>query len=325
MRLASARPVNPEAHDAYLRGSYHHDKLTREDLDTAERYFELALEKDPSYAPAYAGLSNVWAGRRQMAFVSPDEGGAKAKAAALQAVALDDTSAEAHEALAGIRTWTEWDWAGAEPEYRRALELDPNYALAHAYYALFLANMGRIDEAIPHSERALELDPFNALFHGLYSGCLNRARRYDDAIAAARTALAMQPGLTVARGHLQLALFSKGMRDEQLAYQRQLFAGDPELIGALEQGLAEAGYEGAQRRIADVLASRYEKDGTGRVRQVAEHYLFAGDYDRAMDLLERAFEFHDPSLAGIGVLPIWDPLRSDPRFQDLLRRMNFPE
>jgi TolB-like protein/Tfp pilus assembly protein PilF len=321
-RLAGARPVDPEAHDAYLKGTYYHDSLTREDLDTAERYFELAMEKDPSYAPAYAGLSNVWAGRRQMGFVSPDEGGAKAKAAALQAVALDDTSAEAHEALAGIRTYTDWDWAGAEPEYRRALELDPNYATTHAYYGVFLANMGRIDEAIPHSERALDLDPFNALFHRLYSGCLNRARRYDDAIAAARTALAMQPG--IARGQLQLALFSKGMRDEQLAYQRQLFAGDPELIGALEQGLAEAGYEGAQRRIADVLASRYENSGMGDVRRLAIHYVYAGDHGRAMDWLERAFEVHTPALVGIGSLPIFDPLRPDPRFQDLLRRMNLP-
>ena len=168
-RLASARPVNPEAHDAYLKGSYHWKKLTPEDLDTAESYFELALEKDPSYAPAYAGLAWVWAVRQQMGIAPPHEAGPKAKAAALQAVELDDSSAGAHEALATVRTWTDWDWAGAEPEWRRALELDPNAANAHAYFAHFLAITGRIDEAVPHSERALELDPFNALFHALYA------------------------------------------------------------------------------------------------------------------------------------------------------------
>ncbi len=324
-RLARARPVNPEAHDAYLKGSVHWDKLTREDLDTAESYFELALEKDPTYAPAYAGLATVWAARQQMGLTAPHEAGPKAKALALQAIALDDSSAIAHHALAAVRTWTDWDWAGAEPEWRRALELDPNRANTHAYFAHFLAIMGRVDEAIPHSERALELDPFNALFRGMYTRVLYNARRYDDAIAAARTALAMQPGLPVGPGSLQDVLISKGMRDELLAFQRNWFAGDPELVGAFEQGLAEAGYEGAQRRIAGLLAARYEKSGRGRMPSIARHYFYAGDYDRAIEWLEKAYEVHDPGLPYVGFSPIYDPLRSDPRFQDLLRRMNFPE
>jgi TolB-like protein len=211
--LTRTRTVNPEAHDAYLKGSYHWNKLTPEDLDTAQRYFELALAKDPSYAPAYEGLARVWAGRQQMSLTPPHEAGPKAKAAALQAIVLDDISAGVHQALAGIRTWTDWDWAGAELEYRRALEIDPNHAITHAYFAHFLAIMGRVDEAIPHSERALELDPFNALFHGLYSKVLYFDRRYDDALAAARTALAMQPGLPAARNPLQDTLISMGMRD----------------------------------------------------------------------------------------------------------------
>jgi tetratricopeptide (TPR) repeat protein len=322
--LAGARPVNPEAHDAYLKGSYHWDKLTPEDLDTAERYFELALEKDPSYAPAYAGLAGVWAGRRQLGYTALYEAGPKAKALALQAVALDDSSAMAHEVLAAIRTWTDWDWAGAEPEWRRALELDPNFALAHAFYAHFLANVGRIDEAVSHSERALELDPFNALFHGMYATVLSGDRRYEEAIASARTSLAMQPSMPVARTPLQRALYSNGMRDEHLVYQRDWFVGDPELVAALEQGLTQAGYEGAQRRIADLLAARYKKSGRGRVTGIAQQYLYASDYGRAMDWLEKGFEVRDPNMPYIGFQPIYDPLRSDPRFQDLLRRMNLP-
>jgi TolB-like protein/Tfp pilus assembly protein PilF len=321
-RLAGARLVNPEALDAYFKGSYHWYKTTPEGFDTAERYFNLALEKDPSYGPAYAGLARVWAGRQQMGYTPPHEAGPKAKAFALQAIALDDSSAIAHHALAAVRTWTDWDWAGAEPEWRRALELDPNRADTHAFFAHFLAIVGRTDEAIPHSERAVELDPFNAQFHNMYSNVLRRARRYDDAISAGRTALAMQPVLPP--NAMQGALVAKGMRDEHLTFQRNRFAGDPELVGVLEQGLAEAGYEGAQRRIAGLLAERYEKYGTGLVVNVADYYLYAGDYDRTIDWLEKAFEVRSPAMPYISSCPTYDALRSDPRFQDLLRRMNLP-
>jgi tetratricopeptide (TPR) repeat protein len=340
-RLAAVRTVNPEAHDAYLQGSYHWKKLNPEDLDTAQRYFDLALEIDPSYAPAYAGLAWVWAARQQMQITHPREAGPKAKAAAQRAVELDDGSAGAHEALAVIMTWTDWDWAGAGPEWRRAIELDPNAANAHAYYAHFLIVMGRIDEAVPHSEKALELDPFNALFHGLYSMVLENARRHDDAIAAARTALTLQPNLGMARNALQHAFVSKGMRDENLAVQRERNANDPEREAAFEQGLADAGYEGAYRRLADLLAARYEESGgmpetgvrsaglswRGRVFMpvaIAWRYIYAGDYDSAMDWLEEAYDIHEPALPYIGTSPLYDPLRSNPRFQDLLRRMNLP-
>jgi Tfp pilus assembly protein PilF len=330
-RLAGARPVDPEAHDAYLRGSYYWQKLTREDLDTAERYFNLALEKDPSYAPAYAGLSTMWGGRQQMGYAPAGEAGPKGKAAALQAIALDDTSAAVHEALARRMTWTDWDWAGAEPEWRRALEIDPNSASAHAFFAHFLAITGRIDEAIPHSERSVELDPFNALLHGLYAAVLYHNRRYDEAIATARNALAMQSSLSTGRAVLRGSLYAKGMLDEWLADQRERIAGDPELVSAFEQGLSEAGHEGAFRRLADILAARLEASGgvvaPGIVQgvtpvYVAKHYIFGGVYDRAMDWIEKGYEVHDPGLTYILTDPLYDPLRSDPRFQDLLRRMN---
>jgi serine/threonine-protein kinase len=328
-RLASARPVNPEAHDAYLKGSYHWKTLRREDLETAQRYFELALEKDPSYAPAYEGLAWVWACRQQMGYAPPHEAGPKGKEAALQAIALDDTSAEAHGALGVIKTWTDWDWDGAGQAWRRALELDPNFADAHAYFSHLLAITRRIDEAIPHSERAIELDPFNALFRGLYAMVLDGARRHDEAIAAARSALSMQPNLRPARYALEYSFACSDMRDEHLAFQREWFTGDPELVAALEEGFAEAGYEGAQRRVADFLVERREK--SGRVvgpgygpMAIAPIYLYAGDYERAIDWLETAYEIHGANVPYISFQPLWDPLRSDPRFQDLLRRMNLP-
>ncbi|MCK4962183.1 MAG: protein kinase, partial [Anaerolineales bacterium] len=322
-RLASAQVVNPEAYDAYLKGSYHWKKLTPAGCDTAQRYFELALENDPSYAPAYEGLAWVWAVRQQMGIIPPREAGPNSRAAALQAIALDDNSAGAHVALAVVKTWTDWDWVGAQKAWQRALELNPNDATTQAYYSHFLAIMGRADEAIPHIELALELDPFNALFHSLYAGILNYHRRYEDAVAAARTALATQPDAPVAREQLNLALTAQGMHDEKLAAQRERFAHDSELVAALERGLEEAGYEGAQRRIADVLAARYDKPGGFRARTLAELYFDAGDKDLAVDWFEKAYEEHDPNLPYLG-RPFWDPLRSDPRFLDLLRKMNLP-
>ncbi|MGB7294898.1 MAG: protein kinase [Candidatus Aminicenantales bacterium] len=322
-RLASTRTVNPEAYDAYLKGSYHQQKLTPVDLDTAQRYFELALEKDPAYTLAYAGLAWIWTSRQQMGIASPHETGPKVKAAALRAVSLDDHSAGAHEALGVVKTWTDWDWAGAEPEWRRALELNPNSAQTHAFYSHFLANVGRIDEAAPHIELALKLDPFNALFHSLYASVLMYSRRYDDALASARTALAMQPDAPVALTNLDEALFAMGMREEQLASQRERVAGDPVRVAAFEHGLAEAGYEGVQRRLADFMAARYEQSGRVMAVDIAIKYIFAGDKARAIDWLEKAYEDRDPNLPYLGK-PVWDSVRDDPRFQDLSRRMGLP-
>jgi tetratricopeptide (TPR) repeat protein len=156
---------------------------------------------------------------------------------------LDNTLAEAHYAFAFV-AWREWDWERAETSLQRAIELNPNFPDAHAYYSHLLSIVGREDEALPHSERAIELDPLNALFHGMYAMVLLYHRHYDDAMAAARTALALQPDNSVARGALQDCLIAKGMRDEQLAIQRARIALDPERVAAFERGLEEGGYEG---------------------------------------------------------------------------------
>ena len=331
-RLTSGRTVNPKAYEAFLKGTYHWQKLTPGDLDTAQRYFELALAEDPAYAPTYQGLAWVWAARQQMAITAPSEAGPKAKAAALKAIAVDESSAEAHVALAVVRSWTDWDWAGAEPEWRRALELNPNDANTHAYYAHFLANVGRVDEAVPHAERALELDPFNALYHAMHGVVLEYQRRYDDALAAAERAQQIQPDLRVALTVAQKVFMVKGMREEQLAQQRLRIANDPGRVAAFERGFAEGGYEGAQRALADLLAARYEKAGgvpdagTSRVYLpggIALRYLDAGEHSRALDWLEEAYRVHDPNVTYIGT-PLWDPVRSDPRFQALARRIGIP-
>jgi len=321
-RLASSRQVNPKAYEAYIQGRLAWYKSTSQDLETALQHFESALQIDPNYALAHTGVALVWVRRNQKRLVSRTTAIQHGKAAAEKAVELDKTLAEAHYALALIRAWSEWDWEGAEIAFQLAIKLNPNFPDVHAFYSHFLSHMGRNDEALPHIERALELDPLNAMFYGMYAIVLHYQRRFDDSIAAARTALAMQPNQSIARTALQAGFIANGMRDEQLAMQQARIARDPERVAAFEQGLEEGGYEGAQRSIADVVAARYEKSGKGAIG-IAKRYLDAGDYDRAIDWLEKAYEKHDPSMPYIG-MALYDPLRSDLRFQDLLRKMNLP-
>jgi len=280
---------------------------------------------DPNYALAHVGVALVWVGRYQMRLAPRNEAVPLAKAAVQKALELDSTLAEAHYALALIRTWSEWDWNGAEKAFQQAIKLNPNFPDVRAYYSNLLVYFGRNEEALSQIERAIELDPFNALFHGLYGYVLVYQRRYDDAIAAANTGLALQNNI-VARSALQYAYIMKGMRDEQLVIQRARIGLDQERAAAFDRGLKEGGYQGAQRGVADVLASRYGTTGKWvfSAQTIALRYLDAGDYDKAIDWLEKAYEDRDPQLPYIGRPTYWDPLHSYPRYQDLLRRMNLP-
>jgi TolB-like protein/Tfp pilus assembly protein PilF len=322
-RFARASQVNPEAYDAYLKGHYQVVKLTRVGIDAAQSYFELALEKDPNFALAYSGIAFVWAARGQMGIMPARDARERQREAATRALALDDSCVEARFMMAGVMAWGDWDWKGAETEFLRIIKLDPQYAMAHAYYAHLLAIMGRYDEAVSHMELALELDPFNALFHSLHAGVLNFIARYDEAMSAARTALSLQPDLPTGRSQLRHALVALGRYDEHLALLREETADDPELLKALERGFQEAGYQGAQRRMADVLALRHEQQGSPRAMAIAGRYFRAGDYYLAIEWFEKAYDDHEPNLPYLG-RPFWDPLRSFPRFQDLLRKMNLP-
>jgi TolB-like protein/Tfp pilus assembly protein PilF len=322
-RLAGARPIDPEAHDAYLKGSYHWPRLTPEDLDTAERYFELALEKDRSYGAAYAGLAMVWACRQQMGLVPALEAGPRANAAALRALELDSTLAEAHYAVGSVRTYVDWDWQDGEAAFRRAIALNPSYAFARASYSHLLMITRRPDEALTQIERALELDPFNPLLQGFYGMDLCFVRRYDDCIAECQEVLKTVPNNWLALGGLWQASYKKGMYEEALAAAKAYYTtvGYRQAVEALERGYAEGGYPEAMRLAAETLAA----DSTFvRPLELAVLYTYAGNNERALEWLERSFQAHDPGVPYIGIAARFDPLRDHPRFQDLLRRMNLP-
>ncbi|MEE8509215.1 MAG: tetratricopeptide repeat protein [Myxococcota bacterium] len=288
---------------------------------------ELALEKDPNYALAYVGIAQVWGSRQVFGIAPPHEAGPRVKAAAEKAIEFDSTLAEAHHRLASIRTWVEWDWEGGETAFRRAIQLKPNYPTARAIYSHYLIMMGRPDEAMAQIERALELDPFNESFQGFYALDLLIARRYDEAIAQLQNALKTAPNNPMLHTGLRDAFLAKGMYDEALAEWKALFftPGERGLPEAMDSGYAEGGFREAVRRTAETWAARSDTiyvPATG----VAALFAAAGEHPRALDWLERGFQVRHPNITGIGigVGPISDSLRDDPRFQNLLRRMNLP-
>jgi len=325
-RLANARQVNPEAYDACLKGSYHWKKLTPAELDTAQRYFELALEKDPSYAPAYSGISFVWMARATAtaAATMPHEAAPKSREAAIRSLELDSTLAEPHFALAGIATWYEWDWDTAEREFHLALDLNPNFADAHCFYGLFLTAMGRLTEARAQMERALELDPFNFMYQSYLGIAYERSRRFDEAITQYRKGLALEPNFVDALAGLRNSFHMKGMYEEALDATKRIFVarGEHDVAEALERGNAEGGYSEAMRRAAKSMAAR---SNLAYALRIATLYTFAGEKERALDWLEKAYQERLQNMIYLRVYPKWDPLRDDPRFLDLLRRMNLPE
>jgi TolB-like protein/Flp pilus assembly protein TadD len=322
-RLATTHTVNPEAYEAYLKGMQCSYRLTPQDLGAALEYFELALKKDPNYAPAYAGVSFVWIDRQQAGYTAPREAGPKAKAAALKAIELDSTLGEGHAALAAFDYLYEWDWAGAEAEFKRAIELNPNFPDVRSLFSHYLMIMKRPEEAMAEIQRALQLDPLNELVHIHHGFLLESAGRYDEAIVQWRNLLRTSPQNPMAHGSLSYDLFRKAKYEESLAELNAYYAGDREMNEALTQGYAQSGYRGAMIRAADLLAAR------GRTtyvlpNDIAQLYAIAGEKVQALEWLEKGFEARDPNMPYLDLYPEFETLRSEPRFQALLRRMNLP-
>jgi serine/threonine-protein kinase len=323
-RLASTRPVNPEAYEAYLMGLSHAVKMTRPDLDTAEKYFDLALARDPGYALAYVGLSKVWSLRQQVGFVARKEAAPREKAAAEKALELDPGLPEAHERLA-IHYSRDWNWGAADSEYQRAIELGPNLAEARAAYSWHLFRMKHPVEARAQIQRAIELDPLNEQVRGFYAGTLEFSHRFAEAEVENRNILETNPNSPMATAGLARVLHELGRYEDTVAAERRRLAarGDTDIEAALIRGYSEGGYRRAMRHAADAMAARSRATGLESY-YVAQLYKRAGATSQAIEWLEKALDAHDPNVSYMGVNPIFDDLHSDPRFQNLLRRMNLP-
>jgi len=324
-RLASARPVNPEAYELYLKGRYQWNKRTEEGLKKSLEYFQQAIRVDPSYALAYSGVADCYEVLANNAFVLGTEAYPKARVAALKALELDDSLAEAHTSLAMVFFDYEWDREGAQREFRRAIELNPGYATAHHWYALTLAWVGRADEAIREIEQARRLDPLSARINTNVGLVLYLARQYDRAILELRRALELEPNAPTAHNILGRTYLQKGMNQEALAEMQKgvsLTPGDPPDLPGLAYAYAVTGKRGEALKILGRLK------GLSKRRYISPHliakiYVGLGEKEEAFAWLQKAYEVRDGQMDSLKVDAVLDPLRSDPRFQDLLRRMNF--
>jgi len=321
----TAKPVRPDVYEDYLKGRYFFYQSTPEGLQKAEEFFNRALEKDPALALAHAGLADVNVVRNFSGLVPSREALEKAKMHAVRAVQLDDQLADAHVSLAWL-SFQNWDWVTAEKEFRRSLELNPSNAGARSTYAQFLAARGRTEEALQEGRRSRELDPLSLPFQTAFASVLIGVGRYDEAIALCQETLRMNAAFFWAHEHLSRAYAQKGKFEEALAEARTSFSGqgDGELVNALERGRRQAGYAGAMRAAAETLAARARTQYVMGFR-VALMYASAGDKNAAILWLERTYQQHGAMLEYIRISPEFGELHSDPRYQDLLRRLNLAD
>ena len=314
---------NSEAHQLYLKGRYFWNKRTVEGLNKGIGYFSEAVEKDPSYALAYVGLADSYSLLSDYGGLPPKEAYPKARRAAMQALALDERLAEAHAALGLIKTSYDWDWTGAENEYRRAIELNPNYETAHQWYAEYLSGMGRHQEAIAEIRRAKEINPVSLIINAVEVSVLYIAREYDQAISQGQKALEMDPHFAEVYGYLRRCYDQTGMYKEAIAarqMRRRLAGLDAEETAALREAAAAASARVYWQKRLEQQVEESKRELSTAV-DMAEIFAQLGEKDEAFKWLERAYEERSVMMMYLKVLPNLDPLRSDSRYADLLRRV----
>jgi TolB-like protein/Tfp pilus assembly protein PilF len=325
-RLTARRPANPEAHDAYFKGLYFLGRdLT---VDRAVRYFEQALQADPEYAPAYARLASCYTHLANLGSRDPEPAFARAEAAALRALQLDESLPEPHIILASIRFNRDWDWAEAEREVNRALRLNSSDASAHFRMGEHLVVMGQFEEGIAALRRAQALAPLKPATHTRVAMLLHFARRYDESIRESQRALELDPDYYWANAVLGVTYGQIGRHEEAIAYLRKACAVTADdrvkvsLKAALGRAYALSGHRGQAeeilREVRDKAEYAWSIDLAGLLAAV-------GKTDEALDVLEDAFERRVGTITWINVEPKVDPLRDEPRFQALVRRLDFPE
>jgi eukaryotic-like serine/threonine-protein kinase len=330
MHSERARPVEPEAYEAYLKGVYYWNKRTPESLKKSAEYFQQAIAKDPDYAPAYASLAGFYNAASGYSVLTPEESLPKARAAALKALEIDSSLAEAHAVLADSLV-NDHDWKAAETEYRRALELNPNSAQVHYWYGFaFLSPLGKHAEAISEMQRARALDPLSLMINANLGNVFFQAGQYDQAIQQCLRTLEMDPHFAPAHFYLAWAYQAKGMFEEAIREMQKALADsdengkDPQYLSQLARAYALAG------KRAEALQTMAKLNQLSEMTYVSSYdratvYVALGQKDRALAELERAYEEHSERMIWLSTDPRFEGLHSDPRFQDLLRRLNFAQ
>ena len=321
--LNTLHTENAEAYQLLMKGFYYLNKRTKEGGEKAVGYFQQAIDKDQNFAPAYSGLAGCYAQMGNFGSLPPAEAHSKASEAVTSALKIDNTLAAAHATLAWLKFTHEWDWSGSEQEYRLAIELNPNLAGGHRGYATYLSAMGRHQEAIRESKQALTLDPLSITFNSDLGETLYTARRYDQAIEQLRQTIDMDPNFPWAHRNLGLAYEQKKMYTEALTEFKKHIELSQGQAGSMALGHAYA-VAGMRDEALQVIARLQKISQSNYIApfRFAMIYTGLGENDQAFEWLEKSFQEHSPDLIYLKVDPRFDNLRSDPRFTELLRRMN---
>lgn len=314
-RLAKRYTDNTEAYQLYLKGRYYWNKRSPEGIKKGIEYFEQATGLDPVYALAYTGLADSYS-------MLGDDYRLQSQAAAVRALEIDDTLAEAHTSLGLLKMRREWDWPTAEKELTRALELNPHYATAHQWYSIYLELTGHSDEAVREARRAQELDPLSLIINDSFGDRLYYARQYDAAIEQLRSTIEMDPNFAPAHGSLGHVYLQQKRYDEALAAFQKVkqLSSDRWALGALGQAYALSGKPAEARKLITELQAQV-KLNLASPDSIAGIYASLGDKEQALAWLERAYEMRSDLLVFLKVDPAWDRFRAEPRFQNLMRRI----
>lgn len=323
--LSSAKKVDPEAYQAYLKGVFYWMKLTENDLEQSLKYFLLALKIDPNYAAAYVGIASVGAAKMQNGIVRGIEVIPKLDSLMSKALELDNSLPEVHYSIALWNTWGKWDWKNAGIAFKKALALNPNQALTHAYYSHYLYIIGEPELALPQIEKALELDPVTPLFQGVYAMDLNYSRKFPEAIDILNKILRINQRDPLALSALRSAYhnnkeFDKAYEIFVRSYEAE---NDKEAVLALKNGYASGGYPGALNSLAEFLINR-SSDKYVTPWRIGTLYARSGNNDLAINYLYAAYNDHDSNMPYINIDPIFDDLKNYKEFRNLIAMMNFP-
>jgi TolB-like protein/Flp pilus assembly protein TadD len=321
--LAPKRRVNPDAYQLYLKGRYFAARVNEANLRKSIEFYEQALQEDPTYAAAHVGLGESYGQLAYIGALPVEEGNSRMKAAATKALEIDETLGEPHAALGSYNLYYRWDGPAAEREFKRSIELSPNYPDGHAGYADYLGQVGLFDEAITEKRRALELDPLAPVFSRELAWMFLYARHYDQAIEQLKKTLELDPNSVDAHLAMGLAYLQKGMLPEAISETEKgqaLWPNTAYPAPSLGYVYARAGKKKDAQEILDQLS----KGDRPRAYQIATIYMALGEGQQTLSWLEKAYGQRSSFLRWLKVDPRFDPLRSDSRFADLLRRVGLP-
>ena len=323
--LAKNSTESADAYQFYLQGLFYWNKGAADDFKTASDFFTQAVQKDPRYALAYAGLADTYSLMGDYGYLASSEAWPKAKTAALQALDIDGTLPEAHTSLGLVKEHFEWDWPGAEKEFRSAIELNPNSASAHHWFGEYLTNMGQLDEGLKQTRKAQDIDPLSRLINTTIGWQLYVAGQNDQAIEQLHKVLDIDPKFAPARRLLEGVYAQMGKHKEAVAEREKMLslAGGPELAASVEEDFSKSGYRGVLQSWVDGL-TEVSKHGHVSSYSIGEAYMRMGEKEKAIKWLQQGYDEHDTELVSLGAEPVFSPIRSDARVQEILTRMKLP-